>query len=63
MTIPRALNVKEAAEALHLHPRTVLDLIASGDLKAKNVGSPNLRGARWRIRETEVERYWNSLPD
>lgn len=46
------LEVKEVAEILQVHPRTVLRLISeSGELRAIRVGG------RWRVRQKDLEEY------
>ncbi|WP_368859977.1 helix-turn-helix domain-containing protein [Microbacterium sp. C7(2022)] len=42
------LNVREAADALGVTPWWTRRLIASGDLRAINVGGPE-KSARWRV--------------
>jgi excisionase family DNA binding protein len=43
------LTVADVAALLKVHKRTVLDLIAAGDLRAVNVGGTRAHGARWRV--------------
>ncbi len=53
----RVYTVKEAAEILKIHPRTVNRKINDGKIKAKNIGS-DLRPV-YRINEEWIELYLN----
>lgn len=48
---PIGMTVEEAAKALRVHPRTVLDLIRRGDFPARKVG------VGWRISPAAVEAW------
>jgi len=62
VTPPRVLTVAQVADYLQVHPRTVLNRIASGQLAAKNIGSERTHGARWRIRQVDADRYLDARP-
>lgn len=51
------LTVIDVAAHLQVHRRTVLDLIASGDLRAINIGGARAHGARWRVRPLDLEDF------
>jgi excisionase family DNA binding protein len=54
------MTVAEVAAFLKVHRRTVLDLIAAGDLRAVNVGGLRTHGARWRVGRGELARFVES---
>lgn len=51
------LTVKQAAEILQLHHRTIQRMIARGEIKAVKVAN------RWRIRRQDLEDYMNNQSD
>lgn len=51
------LSIKQVAAILGVERHKVGSLIASGDLVAVNVGTNTPRGARWRIKPSEVDRF------
>lgn len=57
----RLLDVEEAAERLHLAPKTIRAYLRSGALKGIKAG-PQGRAGRWRISETELQRFMNEGP-
>ena len=54
----RVYTVKESAEILKVHPRTITRKINDGKLKAKNIGS-DLK-PDYRIKEEWLEDYLNN---
>ncbi len=51
------LTVADVAALLKVHKRTVLDLIAAGDLRAVNVGGTRAHGARWRVTKHDLNSF------
>lgn len=51
------LKVKDVAKELGIDPRHVLNLIASGQLKASNMSSEGSNRAAWRVRPEWLEEY------
>ena len=54
------LTVADVAGLLKVHKRTVLDLIAAGDLRAVNVGGVRAHGARWRVAQRDLDNFLDS---
>ena len=54
------LTVAEVAELLKVNRRTVLDLIAAGEMRAINVGGASTHGARWRVTQRDLSRFLDS---
>ncbi len=52
----RLLTLKEAAEVLRFHPRTVREYIRRGELKGHLIGS------RWRFRQTDLDSFVEKAP-
>jgi excisionase family DNA binding protein len=52
----RFLTLKEAAEILRLHPRTVREYIRRGELSGR------LIGRRWRFRRKELDGFFEAAP-
>lgn len=53
------LNVREAADALGVTPWWTRRLIASGDLRAINIGGPD-KSARWRVAPEDLAAFIRS---
>jgi len=51
----RLLTIKETANLLRVHPRTVKSMIQRKALPALKVGS------RWRVRESELAKWFEGL--
>lgn len=52
----RFLTLKEAAEILRLHPRTVREYIRRGELEGRVVGG------RWRFRRKDIDAFFDKAP-
>lgn len=52
----RLLTLKEAAEILRLHPRSVREYLRRGDLEGR------LIGGRWRFRRKDLDAFYESAP-
>jgi excisionase family DNA binding protein len=50
------LTLKEAAEVLRLHPRTVREYIRRGEIQAR------LIGRRWRLRRKDLDSFFEKAP-
>lgn len=55
----KALDVKQAADALGVGRQRVMDLINTGALPAVNVGGDG-RQARYRIAPADLQHWWES---
>ena len=53
-------TVADVAELLKVNRRTVLDLIAAGELRAINIGGASTHGARWRVAQRDLSRFLDS---
>jgi len=58
-----AYTVPEAARQLRVGVNTVYRLIASGDLKAKDVRRPGSRKGMTRVSRAEILRYLGDAPE
>jgi excisionase family DNA binding protein len=54
------LTVTDVAELLKVNRRTVLDLIAAGEMRAINIGGARTHGARWRVTQRDLSRFLDS---
>ena len=54
------LTVADVAELLKVNRRTVLDLIAAGEMRAINIGGARTHGARWRVTQRDLSRFLDS---
>ncbi len=52
----RLLTIREAADVLRLHPRTVREYIRRGELKGR------LLGGRWRFRRKDLDAFYENAP-
>jgi excisionase family DNA binding protein len=52
-------TINEVAMMLHLHPVTVRRYIREGKIVAKKLSDG--KKAKWRIEESQVEKFWNNL--
>jgi excisionase family DNA binding protein len=52
----RLLTLKEAAEVLHLSPRTVRQYVQQGDLEGRIIGG------RWRFRRADLDAFFEKAP-
>jgi len=52
----RFLTLREAAEVLRLHPRTVREYIRRGEIQGR------LIGRRWRIRRKDLDSFFEKAP-
>jgi excisionase family DNA binding protein len=50
-------TVSDVALLLKVSRRTVLDLIAAGEMRAINIGGTRCHGARWRVTEQDLGRF------
>lgn len=50
------LTIREAAEVLRLHPRTVREYIRCGELEGQ------LIGGRWRFRRKDLDAFYEYAP-
>jgi excisionase family DNA binding protein len=50
------LTIREAAEILRLHPRTVREYLRRGELQGR------LIGRRWRFRRKDLDAFFESAP-
>ena len=54
--VERLLTLKEAAEMLRLHPRTVREYVRRGELEGRVIG------ARWRFRRKDLDAFFDKAP-
>lgn len=52
----RLLTLKEAAEVLRLHPRTVREYVRAGELEGRVIGG------RWRFRRKDLDAFYENAP-
>jgi len=52
----RLLTIREAAEVLRLHTRTVREYVRRGELEGR------LIGGRWRFRRKDLDAFYESAP-
>lgn len=52
----RLLTIREAAEVLRLHPRTVREYLRRGELEGRVIGS------RWRFRRKDLDAFYENAP-
>ena len=52
----RLLTLREAAEVLRLHPRTVREYIRRGEIQGR------LIGRRWRLRRKDLDSFFERAP-
>ena len=52
----RFLTLKEAAEILRLHPRTVREYVRRGELQGRVIGG------RWRFRRKDIDAFFDAAP-
>lgn len=52
----RLLTIREAAEVLRLHPRTVREYLRRGELEGR------LLGGRWRFRRKDLDAFFENAP-
>jgi excisionase family DNA binding protein len=52
----RLLTLREAAEVLRLHPRTVREYLRRGELQGR------LIGRRWRFRRADLDAFFEKAP-
>lgn len=52
----RLLTIREAAEVLRLHPRTVREYVRRGELEGR------LIGRRWRFRRKDLDAFYENAP-
>lgn len=50
------LTLREAAEVLRLHPRTVREYVSRGELKGRVIGG------RWRFRRKDIDAFFDAAP-
>ena len=50
------LTIREAAEVLRLHPRTVREYVRRGELEGR------LTGRRWRFRRKDLDAFFENAP-
>lgn len=50
-------TVSDVALLLKVSRRTVLDLIAAGEMRAINIGGTRCHGARWRVTEHDLGKF------
>ena len=56
-SLERLLTLREAAEILRLHPRTVREYVRRGELEGRVIGG------RWRFRRRDLEAFFgNAAP-
>ena len=52
----RLLTLREAAEVLRLHPRTVREYLRRGEIEGR------LIGGRWRFRRKDLDAFFENAP-
>lgn len=52
----RLLTLREAAEVLHLSPRTVRQYVTRGEIEGR------LIGGRWRFRRADLDGFYENAP-
>jgi excisionase family DNA binding protein len=52
----RLLTLREAAEVLHLNPRTVRDYVRRRELQGRIIGR------RWRFRRADLDAFFENAP-
>ena len=52
----RLLTLREAAEVLRLHPRTVREYLRRGELEGRVIGG------RWRFRRKDIDAFYENAP-
>lgn len=52
----RLLTLKEAAEVLHLNPRTVREYLRRGEIEGRIIGG------RWRFRRADLDAFFANAP-
>jgi len=52
----RLLTLREAAEVLHLNPRTVRAYVQRGEIQGRVIGG------RWRFRRTDLDVFYENAP-
>ncbi len=52
----RLLTLREAAEVLRLHPRTVREYLRRGELEGRVIGG------RWRFRRKDLDAFYENAP-
>lgn len=52
----RLLTIREAAEVLRLHPRTVREYLRRGELEGRVIGG------RWRFRRKDLDAFYENAP-
>jgi excisionase family DNA binding protein len=52
----RLLTLKEAAEVLHLSPRTVREYVGRGEIEGRIIGG------RWRFRRADLDAFFANAP-
>ena len=52
----RLLTIREAAEVLRLHPRTVREYVQRGELEGRIIGG------RWRFRRKDLDAFYENAP-
>ena len=50
-------TVNDVAQMLKVNRRTVLDLIAAGEIRAINIGGSRCHGARWRVTQQDLGKF------
>jgi len=52
----RLLTLREAAEVLRLHPRTVREYVKRGEIKGRIIGK------QWRFRRADLDAFFENAP-
>lgn len=52
----RLLTLREAAEVLRLHPRTMREYLRRGELQGRLIGN------RWRFRRADLDAFFENAP-
>ena len=52
----RLLTLREAAEVLHLSPRTVREYLKRGEIEGRIIGG------RWRFRRADLDAFFENAP-
>lgn len=52
----RLLTLREAAEVLRLHPRTVREYVRRGEIEGRIIGG------RWRFRRSDLDSFYENAP-
>ena len=50
------LTIREAAEVLRLHPRTVREYVRRGEIEGRIIGG------RWRFRRADLDAFFENAP-